>query len=718
MGTLVIDPDVSEAEDLFEDDPEVAFAYQQDDSSDDTTPAEEGVTAVEALSDPFAQIARADLKRFEAPVVDLTHMRIGGKKLNTDVINATLDAEVSRTIDGASTFTLVLADPDGVYRKSELFARDVDCTIDGHDYRLANVSKQGTQLVLTFETLGIALLRTRKGFKRAWRRTHKGGKGMSRAEFVLSLVREVKHPKIPVTIPELHANRPVGKFAHSRKKRDLSKQPGLSSDLKIKGATARKDQLHNLEIALAEADALKAQDKAKLAMICSGIGESGWKDVMNGNKSSVEHYKNTGEGRGSGYGGVLQGDVSVNYHIGFFWNMTPDKRTRQQAKFFILGGHGYQGGGAKALAKAHPDWTPGQIADRIEGGGAGGGFYQAHIKEAKAILKDWKSGGSGSTVTYTRVKKFAFERLKGENSWDAIQRLAQEDSGGSDSAGNPLPLGWRAFFVGNRFYWISEQHLFQSRSYMTISEDSPGVDNIDYEYDRGHPVSELTVTCRARFWAAPPGSVVTVKDMGIQVDGKWLVYTITRKRGDLNTTITLHKPQKEEPEPAPATEDSTMQVPGSTSSKKAAKGGIYKDANLGRIDQGIDFSGKGNMIALADGIITRAASSGTGWPGGTMIVEKLDEPVKIGKRTYRYIYYAENIVVKCKKGQRVSAGDVIGHARGVYPFTETGWAADAMGTTYSRNHEGYTEGEQTKSGKDFASWLGFGPEDGYAYQQR
>lgn len=726
MGTPVADAtSLFNDEEYVDDDTFIPMALLSvdDERSDDEDTGEDGITAIEALADPFAGVASAHREPFEAPVVDLDSMMIGEGRAAANVIDAVLAAEIERTIDGASTFTLTVADQDGEIRRSALLAGTVNCHIDGHDYRLANVAKQGTQLVLTFETLGIALLRSKKGYKRAWRRTHKGGKGLTRAEFVLSLVREIKKPKIPVTIPDLHTIRPVGKFSKSLKRQGISRQQGLSGGFKIKGQKPPAQALRMLEVALDEADHLKATKRAVLAMLCSGIGESGWTDIMQGNFVQVERYKAEGSDRhpgSNGYGGPLQGDVTHS-GIGHFYNMTPDQRVRAQAKAFLKGGYGFHpdDGGAMALARHHGDWSPGQIATTVEGSGQPGSYYEGpggqYLNEAKDIYAEWHSGERGSTVTYTRIKKYAYERQKGENSWDAIQRLAQEDSGAANVAGEALPLGFRAFFVGNRFYWISEQQLFKSRSRFTFSEDSEGVDNIDFEYDRGHPVAECTVTCRARFWTAPPGTVVTLANMGIQVDGNWLVNSISRSRGSLQTTIVLHKPQALEPEPAPATEDTSKQVPGATPSKRAAAGGIYKDANLGRIDQGIDFSGRGNVIALADGVITRAASSGTGWPGGTMIVQKLDQPVKQGQRVYRYIYYAENIAVKCKKNDRVSAGDVIGLARGSYPFTETGWAQDAMGTTYARGHEGYSEGDQTKSGKDFAEWLGFGPKKGYAY---
>lgn len=84
-----------------------------------------------------------------------------------------------------------------------------------------------------------------------------------------------------------------------------------------------------------------------------------------------------------------------------------------------------------------------------------------------------------------------------------------------------------------------------------------------------------------------------------------------------------------------------------------------------RIDMGVDYTGSGPLYALGDGTITNVSNSG--WPGGTFIGLKLNN----GK----FVYYAENIAPSVRVGQRVKAGDVVGHARGSSPWVEVGWAA-------------------------------------------
>lgn len=93
---------------------------------------------------------------------------------------------------------------------------------------------------------------------------------------------------------------------------------------------------------------------------------------------------------------------------------------------------------------------------------------------------------------------------------------------------------------------------------------------------------------------------------------------------------------------------------------------IGKGAGSGRIDMGVDYTGVFDLYALGAGTIRNVFNSG--WPGGTFISLELDD-------SGRFVYYAENIAPAVTIGQRVTAGQKVGHARGAYPYTEIGWAA-------------------------------------------
>lgn len=124
-------------------------------------------------------------------------------------------------------------------------------------------------------------------------------------------------------------------------------------------------------------------------------------------------------------------------------------------------------------------------------------------------------------------------------------------------------------------------------------------------------------------------------------------------------------------------------------------------ANLGRTDQGVDVTGSGPVLALGSGKVLQTLNPG--WPGGGFIVIALDNPIA----GHGYYYTAENIAPAVTPGQHVTAGQVIGHARGTSPYLELGWAAGPpnVGESLARATTGYTEGQVTPAGQDFRSVL-------------
>jgi hypothetical protein len=94
-------------------------------------------------------------------------------------------------------------------------------------------------------------------------------------------------------------------------------------------------------------------------------------------------------------------------------------------------------------------------------------------------------------------------------------------------------------------------------------------------------------------------------------------------------------------------------------------------ANLARerIDQGVDFSGSGPVLAIGDAVITE--TNGGGWPGGPFMSYRLTS----GPFAGRYVYVAENITPTVSVGQTVRAGQQIATMFNGGTGIETGWAA-------------------------------------------
>jgi hypothetical protein len=101
--------------------------------------------------------------------------------------------------------------------------------------------------------------------------------------------------------------------------------------------------------------------------------------------------------------------------------------------------------------------------------------------------------------------KYEFSRGlagKREDSWATIMRLAEE-------------VNWRAFMDAGTLYFVSEDRLIKSAAKYIMSEDTDGVNTIDFDVDQGKVSSEVNVSCRTDLFDIRVGSVVAIRDMGI-----------------------------------------------------------------------------------------------------------------------------------------------------------------------------------------------------------
>lgn len=448
-----------------------------------------------------------------------------------DVSQSIIAGEVTRTIQGASQVSITIHDQDRRILKSGMLQgedgklRAVDVRLDGMYFRVVGVQKRGDDLVLLFEDRDVARLRAKKGPRKAASRAK-----VTRAQYILTLVRSVKARKIPVVINELKKKQPIAPPSASQTRRlkkasardaerDASRGSGFDSGTKVTGVT--KGQLDNIAVFLEESELLDASERAQLAGLVAGFGESGW------NKAA------------------RNGD-----HVGVFQsNQISD--LRGQSHYFLIGGRSFRSGGAIQTAKDHPDWTVGRIASYVEVSDASGQHYDKYRAIARRVLDAW-SGGTGSATSSrsasTYYKRYEFKVDKKENYWDAIQRLAKE-------------VEWRAFMSGGTFYYISETDLFKSRARYRFSERSDGIIGIDFSQDVRKKIDKATVTARINRWAVPPGTVVVIDDLGT-ASGRWLVVEITRNLFSAEANIQLQKPVKERAEPR--SEVATRSTGGST----------------------------------------------------------------------------------------------------------------------------------------------------------
>jgi hypothetical protein len=432
-----------------------------------------------------------------------------GFTLTADLLGIVTDIQIERSIEEATTLTITARDRRRLLLQSGALDERANLDIGDHRFRLVHVNKTGDDFTLTFEDRDVARLRGVTTPRKVSRNK------VTRAEFAKMLVDET--PGIDFFCPDLHVKQPIdpaatdvgtapadptpAQLAKGAKSKGLGFPPGVK--LTVKKQPANAQQLDILSRLLNVAAQVNANPLATLAMICSTIGES-----------TVSYEVNS-----LGYGGPLQAAAK---------NIGP-RDVEQQAHYFLLGGKGFNQGGAIALSKTVKD--PGEIATRVETSGAPGSFYGQHAPEARAIIAaftgqpyDASQGNSPAyaTPTVTTIAK-AYEFTRGlpnaapgdkpENTWDCLARLAGE-------------VQRRRFLIDRVVTFAFEKDLLKLAPVMTISETDAGIDWIDFDRDEGKHVESATVTCRVEAWAAPPGSVVVVEDLG-DASGRWLVSRIS-----------------------------------------------------------------------------------------------------------------------------------------------------------------------------------------------
>lgn len=466
----------------------------------------------------------------------------GSSKYDLDVADSLTGASLSLTVEGASTLTLSIEDPGlnllnggtlarwawgetGLHDEHHWIRKGnaVSIHLDDIWLRLVKASKQApTSLTLTSEDRIVNELRRHHGAKSA-NRSH-----VTRAEFVKMLADQVKaHGGIEVFIPELHKKQKIAKSTQKLFKGDRRKDghKGLAEDSGLTGRDGHEltpGELRNAERVCDVAESQGAPKRAFIALLEACIVEApNFDNPTGGDSSSV---------------GILQ---LLDIHLGGSVSTNGGRRDIEKVCALFLT-DGFSGkGGAIQLAQDFPSWTPGQIAQAVQGS-AHPDRYEQQREPAEAIYNAY-NGGGGRISTESFSKAYHFARGKHENSWDAIQRLAQE-------------VNWRAFVREGRLWYASEEWLFQQRAELVLREGEGGCDAVDFDIDFGARdlVAEVTVTARANLWTALPGMVIVLKGQG-PADGRWLVSQVDLDLLDKagTCTVTLRKPIPPTLEPAP-----------------------------------------------------------------------------------------------------------------------------------------------------------------------
>lgn len=497
---------------------------------------------------------------------------LDGREVDVALDGATTSIEYDLNVDSTLAVALGVRDQQRALFTSGILDRNddgcldrlVEILIDGAWYRLASFNKAGDAFTLGFEDRSAARMRGARGKR-------KPRAGEDHVRFVKQLCSLAGVPFATPTGVAVSQGGSAKQVKQQRADADTRREKGIpaGAELKVKGADAKPDQIRNIEISLGVAAREKAGERPVQAQMCAAIGESGIRDVPNAG--------------GSPYGGVYQALKSRGL------------TTAQQSHYFLRGGQGFQQGGAIALAKAHPDMSPGEIALRVEGSranfaseAAGIHFYQQHLGEANAIIAAYGGATGGSTgPTVSRAAALVQRGTPedpNESSWAAAQRIGKAK-------------GYRLFCDRNTVIYADEHDLIDSRAQAILSEGSPGVDWIDGEQVPGKKVNAATASVLASLWALPPGCAVIVKDTG-PLDGRWLVSSFKRSRHSVRASVELRRgTELLQPEPTTELSTSTALGAGTQSGAASAAGGSLVD--ICRRFTGSYRLGGGHGVALS-----------------------------------------------------------------------------------------------------------------------
>jgi hypothetical protein len=403
-----------------------------------------------------------------------------GKKLALEIGGGiTPTPSLTRTMEGSSSITLGLYDPDLSFLRTSLLAEQWDAKIDGLWFRYVAASKSGKNLSLTLEDRDVAKLRNFRGPKKVLR-AHS-----TRAEFVKTLVEEAV-PGLDFFCPQLHVKQPIESKAKAEKakadaKANRGKGIGDAKHLTVGGAAASPSQIELGETAGQIAESANAPFIVRVALFAALMTESSMGSASPGNVlQALEPY-------------------------------TQVRSAEQEISGFLTGKPAWTGVTAIGYHKANPGKTFYEIAQAVQKSGAGeasnGASNYGKFGDEARVWVEAFSGEAGEDIgSATVTEPYRFEVGKKETYWAAIQRLAKQ-------------VNWRAFISAGRFYFMPEPELLQGMVRLAITPelvDDPdsGIENVDFDFHVNKPVTEVKVTAIAKQWKPPPGSVVTIAGFG------------------------------------------------------------------------------------------------------------------------------------------------------------------------------------------------------------
>lgn len=456
------------------------------------------------------------------------------------------------------------------------------------------ISNDVTQpnLILTFEDKIIARLRKKWGGRNVPPGT------TTRAQFVKALVDEVgvsgHEPAIRFVCPELNVQQPVeaktegeleteGAAEASQAKANKSRSVSAASAVTIKGVKPTTEQVKNINAAMGTANLKVAGALATEALIAACITEN---DFTSTGAGLLQFEPTTAAGLG-----ITKGDVSSEV-TAFL--------TRSYSAETLASGPG----GAIEYARKHPHAAPYEIAQAVQGSGAGkaskgAANYGPWLTEARAIIHAYGGVTLGRKATgesdVSQLKRGSTSNPD-EDSWECITRLAQQVTWFAFSNGDTLFYmdgpslrdQTVALFLNvpeNLIYRDVNRHKAETSGAIAIPLTA-NFDNTAFEYRATHALKgrtqrkskiskpstpseiKLDLVCAPTDYRA--GDVFEFVGSG-PINKRWIVTDATRNvLKDTFTTFTLEPPVAPLPEPEAVEKTSGAKEPGSEGSASSA----------------------------------------------------------------------------------------------------------------------------------------------------
>jgi cell wall-associated NlpC family hydrolase len=518
---------------------------------------------------------------------------IDGQAIDANIAGSITAATLVRRIDGATRLNLTVFDPrmellagklkpDGTREPAALtrpgkpskgqkqFAEAawdrfsaMRLTFDGISFRLAGggfrYNPTTYEVTLSFEDELAVLMRGQHAAVKVSRGQD------TRAEFNRTLVRRT------LARADVRFSRAINDryFSPQAGQRETIKEPdedgrtkgfAKGKRFKIKTEYADSEQKAVLTTALTEADRLRSGERATLADIVAMITESECRNLTGGDADSsgpLQVQQRTATGitprtvidprSGNVHGSVTPRTITPGA-------LNPRDVT-EVTRLFMLRGFAADASGAIRYAADHPDAEIYEIAQAMQGSGAGASSngqanYGPWVEQAKAILDAW--GGAGTLHTIREAYEFrAGGRHNGtlSNYWD-------------DSGDSAEEVHWRRFCDRNRQWFVPDEWLFARKPTIYITgENGPeglagqGIIDIDTSgFDVGLPTADILIRVFLPRWGGAPGAVAEFEHLGA-LDGDWLI-----AYNDMDllqptelATLTLQRPRPKKKEPAPKT---------------------------------------------------------------------------------------------------------------------------------------------------------------------